>query len=307
MGTYKVTSYISTDSIAHLALDTFNIKVVSTTGMYSRDNNNYTNSTWLGSTGTLSNPYTAANKYEVNANRMAYGINCVVSKDTKPGSKIRAVLYTINSATGIKSEVVWSKNYNIKPTDIPSTSPLSNPPSINLAFHAGTPAVPTGYMMEKDSVYLAGIIVYGGTDTVKFATDNSGIPQWEQTSLVLDGSDNIWYKWTSGNVPAVMIRVVFDATVGINEISNNSATLFSCIPNPANNTTKISYNLKNSEKTTIIITDIMGRTVQTINQGMQAKGSYSVDVNLTDLTSGTYFYTLKTTTSQATQKLMIVK
>jgi hypothetical protein len=104
-----------------------------------------------------------------------------------------------------------------------------------------------------------------------------------------------------------MIRVVFNATVGINEITNNSVTLFSCMPNPANTSTKISYELKNSEKATIYITDIMGRTIKTLNQGMQTKGNYSVDVDLSDLTSGTYFYTLKTTSAQATDKLIIVK
>ena len=40
---------------------------------------------------------------------------------------------------------------------------------------------------------------------------------------------------------------------------------------------------------------------------MQAKGSYSANIDLSNLTSGTYFYTLKTTTAQVTQKLIVVK
>ena len=35
--------------------------------------------------------------YQVNQDRMAYGINCVVSNDTKPGSKIKAVLYKFSA------------------------------------------------------------------------------------------------------------------------------------------------------------------------------------------------------------------
>jgi hypothetical protein len=104
-----------------------------------------------------------------------------------------------------------------------------------------------------------------------------------------------------------MIRAIFAGVDGIGEISNNSISLFSCNPNPANASTKISYELKNSEKTTIIITDMMGRTVKNINQGMQIKGNYSIEVDLSDLSSGTYFYTLKTNTAQATDKLIIVK
>ncbi len=44
IGTYKVTSYLSSDSIPYLAQDTFSIKVVCNTCMYSRDNNTYTGS-----------------------------------------------------------------------------------------------------------------------------------------------------------------------------------------------------------------------------------------------------------------------
>ncbi|MFZ4740180.1 MAG: T9SS type A sorting domain-containing protein [Bacteroidales bacterium] len=301
IGNYKVMSYISTDSIPFLlAQDTFDIKVICDTCKYSRDNNTYVSSRWAGTTGTTCDPYTAANRYQVNQDRMAYGANCVVNLATKPGSKIKAVLYKYFAATATRTIVAQSANYYITSLDIPTTAPLVNPPSITLPFT-------TGYTMQKDSMYWVGIQVFGGTDTVKLATDNTGVPQYEQTSLYFDPATNNWYIWASGNVPAVMIRTVFDPKVlGINEI-NNTVNLFSCMPNPANNTTQISYELKNNEKVSILITDITGRTVKTINQGSQAKGNYSVDVDLSDLTSGTYFYTLRTATAQATDKLIIVK
>ena len=305
LGTYKVFSYVSSDSIPFLlAQDTFDIKVVCDTCMYSRDNNTYYSSRWRSSTSGLSNPYTAANRYQVGQDRMSYGINCVVNLETKVGSKIKAVLYQYFASTGTRTIVAQSSNYYITAANIP-TATGANPPSISLAFTAG-------YTMQKDSLYYVGIQVYGGTDTVKFATDNTGIPQYSQTSLFFDPTANSWYIWASGNVPAVMIRSLFNANahfdniVGVSEI-NKTVNLFSCMPNPANTTTQISYELKNSEKAEIIITDIMGRTVQTINQGFQAKGNYAVDVNLTVLCSGTYFYTLKTPSAQATDKLIIVR
>ncbi|MFZ4401078.1 MAG: T9SS type A sorting domain-containing protein [Bacteroidales bacterium] len=300
LGTYKVTSYISSDSIPKIALDTFDINVVCNTCNYSRDNNTYTDSRWFGATGTSSDPYTAVSVFEVNQNRMAYGVNCVVSQDSKVGSKIKAVLYKYFAATATRTIVAQSANYYITAANIPTATPMINPPSISLPFTSG-------YTMQADSSYWVGIQVYGGTDTVKIATDNTGIPQWEQTSLVFDPTGNVWYKWASGNVPALMIRTVFDPTIGINEVANNPITLFSCMPNPANNYTKISYELKNNENTSILITDITGRVVKSIHQGTQAKGNYAIDVDLSNLCSGTYFYTLKTATSQATDKLIIVK
>ncbi len=122
IGTYKVFSYISSDSIPFLlAQDTFDIKVVCDTCMYSRDNNTYTGYRWAGTTGGLSNPYTATNKYQVNIDRMAYGANCVVNKGTKIGSRIKAVLYKYFSATGVRVIVAQSANYYITTADIPAT------------------------------------------------------------------------------------------------------------------------------------------------------------------------------------------
>ena len=304
LGTYKVTSYISSDSIPHLALDTFSIKIVCDTCKYSRDNNTYDGSRWAGATGTLSDPYTATNRFQVNQDRMAYGINCVVNNETKVGSKIKAVLYKYFAATGTRTIVAQSSNYYITAANVPTTGGV-NPPSISLAFS-------TGYTMQKDTLYFAGIQVFGGTDTVKIAADNTGMPQWEQTSLYFDPTANTWYIWQSGNVAAMMIRTVFnqnehwDGFVGINEL-NKDITLFSCMPNPANTTTQINYEMKNNEKAEVIITDITGRTVQTMNQGIKAKGNYTLDIDLSNVTSGTYFLTLKTSTAQTTEKLIVVK
>ena len=308
VGTYKVFSYISTDSIPFLlAQDTFDIKVVCDTCMYSRDNNTYVSSRWAGTTGTLCDPYTATNRFQVNQDRLAFGVNCVVNNATKVGSKIKAVLYKYFAATGTRTVVAQSANYFITADKIPASS-MVNPPSISLHYTSS-------YLMQKDSLYYVGIQVFGGTDTVKIATDNTGIPQFTQTSLYFDPTANSWYIWGSGNVPAMMIRSGFNInenfdngsfTVGINETSK-PISLFSCMPNPAINSTRISYELKNNEKAEIIITDIMGRTVQTLAQGFQTKGNYTVDVNLTMLCSGTYFYTLKTASAQATDKLIIVK
>ncbi len=306
-GTYKVTSYISSDSIPYLAQDTFDIKVVCDTCMYSRDNNTYTGWRYQGVTGGLCDPYTAANDYIVSQDKITYGVNFVVGgNSTRVGAKIRAVLYQFHRGVGYGTPVAQSDNYYIKATDIPQHVWHANPVSISLPFTSS-------YTLQADSTYLVGVQVYGGIDTVTIAADKTGIPQWEQESSYFDPGQNKWYVWDNGNIDqALMIRTVFNENypwsndVGIDEINNN-VNLFSCMPNPANNTTKISYELKNSEKVSIFITDITGRTVQTINQGTQTKGNYSVDVDLSDLTSGTYFYTLKTPTAQATDKLIVVK
>ncbi|MFZ4398440.1 MAG: T9SS type A sorting domain-containing protein [Bacteroidales bacterium] len=307
IATYKVVAFVSSDSIPFLlAQDTFDIKVVCDTCKYSRDNNTYTSSRWGGTTGSLSNPYTVANRFMVNQDRIAYGINTVVNLTTKVYSKIKAVLYKYNSSTNTRVIVAQSANHYITTAEIPTVFPMLNPPSISLPFT-------TEYTMQKDSIYYAGIQVFGGTDTVKIATDNTGIPQYDQTSLLCMANESgmpAWYIWGVGNVPAMMIRTVFNMNehwaAGIDDISKTQNT-FSLMPNPAQNITRISYELENKTETTLIITDITGRTVQTIKQEIQPIGIYTMDVDLAGLKNGTYFCTLKTRVTQYTDKLIVIK
>ncbi len=304
IGTYKVTAFISSDSIPFLlAQDTFDIKVVCDSCMYARDNNNYTGSRWAETSGTFSNPYTAVNKFQLNQDRSIYGINCVVNTLSKIGSKIKAILYKYSRETGSIIIVAQSTNYYLTETDIPSAPPLFNPPSISLPFASG-------YTMQKDSIYYLGIQSFGGNDIVKIATDNTGIPQHEQASLLYDPAENIWYSWGGGNAPAMMIRGIFNQNMnwnlGIIENKNNQPLLV-CMPNPAKNACRISYTLNYAEITSIILTDIMGRSLHSIFQGRQTKGNYMLDIDLSELISGTYFLCLKTTTAQVTEKLIIIR
>jgi len=304
-GTYKVFSYISTATVPFLlAQDTFDINIVCDTCKLSRDNNTYVSSRWAGTTGTTCDPYTAANKTYVAADRPLYGISCTVNNATKPNSKIKAVLYKWSA--GAATIVAQSNNYYILTSDVPTTAPMVNPPTIRLPLA-------TPYTLQKDTMYYLGIQVYGGTDTVKLAMDNTGLPQNDQSSQLYDPTANQWYVWDLGvNVPAVMISGVFNQNEhwsGINDVKevNNSVTLFSCMPNPANASKQLAYELKNNEKVNIIISDITGRVIENINQGSQTKGNYTLNVDLSKYTSGTYFYTLKTQTSQVTDKLIVVK
>jgi len=299
VGNYKITSWVSSDNIPYENLgDTFNLKV-SNNQLMSRDNNYYYTSKWNSGDG-----YTVANLYEVLTNDTAFGVKVVVNLASEVGSQIQGVLYRGSGQSRLK--IAESDYYTLQASDIPVNTGL-NPVSITLPFT--TPVI-----LEKDSAYWAGMATAGGEDTVKIACDNAllahsgGIPQNYYTSTLYDNVDNKWYVWSFAQQAAMMIRLSFDHTIkpsGINEI--NSANLFSCMPNPANNSTRISYELKNTQKVTILVTDITGRTIMTLNEGTKIAGNYGVDLDLTDLTSGTYFYTLKTDNSQSTKKLVVVK
>jgi len=82
-------------------------------------------------------------------------------------------------------------------------------------------------------------------------------------------------------------------------------------PNPFNPTTKIDYDLPFDSKVTMILYDMTGREVKTLVNNTMTAGYYTEVFNLSNLSSGTYFYRLIAKSSDkdylATKKMMLIK
>jgi len=78
-------------------------------------------------------------------------------------------------------------------------------------------------------------------------------------------------------------------------------------PNPFNPTTEISYSLKQSEPVKLVVCDILGREIATLVDGFQDQGMYNITFNAQDLTSGIYYYQLRTSTGVLTKKMVLMK
>jgi hypothetical protein len=82
-------------------------------------------------------------------------------------------------------------------------------------------------------------------------------------------------------------------------------------PNPFNPMTKIDYALPFDSKVSMELFDILGRSLRTIVNEQQKAGYYSIQLSASNLSSGTYFYRLNTSTNGKniiiTKKLTVVK
>ncbi len=78
-------------------------------------------------------------------------------------------------------------------------------------------------------------------------------------------------------------------------------------PNPFNPTTTINYSIVKESNVRLDIYDILGRHVQTLVNGSQATGKYSVELNAGNLSSGIYFYTLRAGEFTMTKKMLLMK
>jgi flagellar hook assembly protein FlgD len=78
-------------------------------------------------------------------------------------------------------------------------------------------------------------------------------------------------------------------------------------PNPFNPSTNIRIDIPKASQVTVKIYDVRGNLVQTlINSELQA-GSYSIDWNASEYSSGIYFYRLNAGDYSAVKKMVLMK
>jgi len=78
-------------------------------------------------------------------------------------------------------------------------------------------------------------------------------------------------------------------------------------PNPFNPVTTIEFSLPVSDNVRMYLSDMLGRVVQDIAVGKYDAGTHQVSLNLSNLSSGIYFYTLETGSFVSTKKLVLMK
>jgi hypothetical protein len=78
-------------------------------------------------------------------------------------------------------------------------------------------------------------------------------------------------------------------------------------PNPFNPSTKIEFALPKAGYVTIVVYDVKVSEVTKIAEGNFSKGTHQAVFDAGKLSSGVYFYTLKTESFTATKKMLLVK
>ncbi len=98
--------------------------------------------------------------------------------------------------------------------------------------------------------------------------------------------------------------------LGVNPISNTAPDkylLSQNYPNPFNPVTKINFAIPKSGLVTIKIYDLLGKEVRTLVNETKNAGSYSVDFNGSELSSGIYFYKINVNGFSDIKKMTLIK
>ena len=113
-------------------------------------------------------------------------------------------------------------------------------------------------------------------------------------------------NFTDGDVYGKFIQPL----TGVEDESNmipEKFVLSQNYPNPFNPSTIISYSLPVTSQVSLKVYDVLGNEVATLVNDYKSAGSYDVDFNSTNLSSGVYFYQLKVGSYLETRKMILMK
>ncbi|MBI3124577.1 MAG: T9SS type A sorting domain-containing protein [Ignavibacteriales bacterium] len=133
------------------------------------------------------------------------------------------------------------------------------------------------------------------------------------------------YEWLVPDVPSNQCMIIVDSKspanndksdasftidkqVGIEEETlPTTIALYQNYPNPFNPTTTIKFSLPEAEFVDLRLFDTAGKEVKTLLNKTLTTGYHTVNVDLSDLSSGVYFYQLKAGSFVSIKKLMLMK
>jgi len=78
-------------------------------------------------------------------------------------------------------------------------------------------------------------------------------------------------------------------------------------PNPFNPSTVIKYEIPRASQIKLEVYDLLGRKVAELENGIKAAGTYQVQFDASQLSSGIYVYRLESEKSVISKKMLLIK
>lgn len=127
------------------------------------------------------------------------------------------------------------------------------------------------------------------------------------TTIGMDGSSFVSLAPTVDGgsfVRVPVVRPVFTCFVGINEETINTENV-AIYPNPASDVANLALTVNNDEVVTVVVRDLTGKTIQTLNPGKLIAGKHNISINLAGIAQGLYTVSITAGSSMNTQKMIV--
>jgi hypothetical protein len=190
---------------------------------------------------------------------------------------------------------------NLTEMTVVAGNSVASTPSVTWAYSEGlwyadgfttTSNAEKVYRMQPaplDDFYCGVYNVYGNSKIFTLAVETARIDTQENTdAFFADVLDH------------------FGFPIGVKELATTqNFSLFQNNPNPTNGQTSIPYTLTEKSNVELNIMNIMGQVVLQKRIGNQESGNHQIDINIKNLSTGLYTYTLTVNGENITRKMMV--
>ncbi|MGH2575491.1 MAG: T9SS type A sorting domain-containing protein, partial [Ignavibacteria bacterium] len=141
-------------------------------------------------------------------------------------------------------------------------------------------------------------------------TNNSAFS--ENPSVAVSGTvvHVVWYDDRDGDYEIYYKRNPTGNSIGVININSEIPKEFKLeqnYPNPFNASTKFKIQISKLSDVKIIVYDALGQAVTTLVNEQLKPGTYEVELDASDFTSGVYYYTLTAETFKETKRMVLIK
>ena len=129
----------------------------------------------------------------------------------------------------------------------------------------------------------------------------------------LTNNKTFWWRVRASNIAGwgeFSVKRFFNAIITSVADQGNIPHVFALeqnYPNPFNPTTIIEYDVPKNAHVKIFVFDILGRQVKTLVDEEKSAGSYKVEFDANNFSSGVYFYRIQTSEFTQTKKLILMR
>lgn len=156
--------------------------------------------------------------------------------------------------------------------------------------------------------------VYVGANTGIYSFDSDGNVVWHNTDPNAPGESSSPAIGPQGTIyiagPDSSLHAIGGPPVSIPEAKNQMSSSYQLkpnYPNPFNPTTSIRFSLPKPANVLLTVYNTIGQQVATLIQRNMNAGTHTIRFDGTGLTSGVYFYKLKTPLYRQSRKMLLVK
>lgn len=153
-----------------------------------------------------------------------------------------------------------------------------------------------------------------GTHQALYRTSDGGKNWYPMVSPTSNNLNEVKFiNNYTGYIVGDLVTILYTTKGGSTFVTNSSNnvpekySLHQNSPNPFNNSTVISFDVKKNANVKIVIYDITGKEMETLINDYYQAGTYKITSWFGDYTSGVYFYKLVTDGYSETKKMVLVK